>query len=77
MPTNAKEALKFFDWVFSANSDKMAMDLDYVPLPENVTNMIHESWKAKIKDSKGKQSGNKQRILIGRTLAFTATSSAG
>ncbi|MBI5007766.1 MAG: phosphate ABC transporter substrate-binding protein PstS [Nitrosomonadales bacterium] len=52
-PENAKEALKFFDWAFSANGDKMAMDLHYVPLPENVTKMIRESWKAKIKDSKG------------------------
>jgi phosphate transport system substrate-binding protein len=52
-PENAKEALKFFDWAFSANGDKMAMDLDYVPLPENVTKMIRAAWKAKIKDSNG------------------------
>jgi len=52
-PENAKEALKFFDWAFSANGDKMAMDLDYVPLPENVTKMIRAAWAAKIKDSKG------------------------
>ncbi|MBI4809335.1 MAG: phosphate ABC transporter substrate-binding protein PstS [Nitrosomonadales bacterium] len=52
-PENAKEALKFFDWAFSANGDKMAMDLDYVPLPENVTKMIRAAWVAKIKDSKG------------------------
>jgi phosphate transport system substrate-binding protein len=52
-PENALETLKFFDWVFSANGDKMAMDLDYVPLPENVTKMIRDAWKAKIKSSKG------------------------
>lgn len=50
---NAKEALKFFDWAFSANGDRMAMDLDYVPLPENVTKMIRDAWKAKIKSSNG------------------------
>ena len=31
----AKEALKFFDWAY-ANGDKMAEELDYVPLPDNV-----------------------------------------
>ncbi|MBI5890769.1 MAG: phosphate ABC transporter substrate-binding protein PstS [Nitrosomonadales bacterium] len=52
-PENAKEALKFFDWAFTPNGDKMAMDLDYVPLPENVTKMIRDAWKAKIKASNG------------------------
>jgi phosphate transport system substrate-binding protein len=52
-PENAREALKFFDWAFSANGDKMAMDLDYVPLPENVTKMIRAAWKANIKSSNG------------------------
>jgi phosphate transport system substrate-binding protein len=52
-PESAKEALKFFDWAFSANGDKMAMELDYVPLPENVTKMIRASWKEHIKASNG------------------------
>ncbi len=49
----AKEVLKFFDWSYS-NGDKMASDLDYVPLPENVTKMIRDAWKAQIKDTHGK-----------------------
>jgi phosphate transport system substrate-binding protein len=35
----AAEALKFFDWSFK-NGKKMASDLDYVPLPDALTNQI-------------------------------------
>lgn len=51
---SAKEVLKFFDWAFSPDGDKMASDLDYVPLPDNVTKMIRDAWKKQIKDSSGK-----------------------
>ncbi len=49
----ALETLKFFDFAFTANGDKMASELDYVPLPENVTKMIRDAWKTKIKASNG------------------------
>jgi phosphate transport system substrate-binding protein len=49
----ALETLKFFDFAFTATGDKMASDLDYVPLPENVTKMIRDAWKAKIKAENG------------------------
>lgn len=49
----AKEVLKFFDWAYT-NGDKMASDLNYVPLPANVVEMIRGSWKAQIKDKSGK-----------------------
>ena len=32
-------AVKFFKWAF-ASGDKMAMDLDYVPMPDNVVNSV-------------------------------------
>jgi phosphate transport system substrate-binding protein len=35
----AAEALKYFDWSFK-NGKKMAADLDYVPLPDALTNQI-------------------------------------
>jgi phosphate transport system substrate-binding protein len=41
--------LKFFDWAYK-NGDKLATDLDYVPLPDNVVELIHQEWK----DVKGK-----------------------
>ena len=51
-PENAEEVLKFFDWAY-ANGDKMAADLDYIPMPDNVKKMIRDSWKAQIKNAKG------------------------
>lgn len=51
-PQQATAALKFFDWSY-ANGDKMAADLDYVPMPDSVKGLIHKSW-AEIKDGSGK-----------------------
>ncbi len=50
---NAKEVLRFFDWAY-ANGDKMAADLDYVPLPGKLKATIHDAWKEQVKDSSGK-----------------------
>jgi len=52
-PDRAKEVLKFFDWAY-AEGDKMAMQLDYVPLPDSVVALIQSSWKNQIKDASGK-----------------------
>jgi phosphate transport system substrate-binding protein len=49
---NAKEVLKFFDWAY-ANGDEMAAALDYVPLPDNLVQLIQSHWK-QIKDSSGR-----------------------
>jgi phosphate transport system substrate-binding protein len=43
----AQEAVKFFRWAF-AKGDKMAEDLDYVPLPDNVVALVEKEM-AKIK----------------------------
>jgi len=51
-PEQAAAALKFFDWSY-ANGDKMAADLDYVPMPDTVKALIHKEW-ANIKDGAGK-----------------------
>lgn len=53
-PDTAKEVLKFFDWAYSADGDKLAAQLDYVPLPDNVTSQIRASWKSLLKDPAGK-----------------------
>jgi phosphate transport system substrate-binding protein len=52
-PETGKEVLKFFDWAY-VNGGKMAADLDYVPLPENVVKLIRAAWKAQLKDAAGK-----------------------
>ena len=42
------EAIKFFKWAF-ANGDKIAEDLDYIPMPEPVAKLIEKTWSADIK----------------------------
>ena len=51
---NAKQVLKFFEWAYSKGDD-MAMELDYVPIPQAVVDMIQSSWKSSIKDAAGKR----------------------
>jgi phosphate transport system substrate-binding protein len=46
------EALKFFRWALN-NGQKLAVDLDYVPLPADVVKAVEASWR-EIKDGSGK-----------------------
>ncbi len=52
-PQSGANALKFFDWAY-ANGDKMASDLDYVPMPDSVKAMVRKQWADSIKDASGK-----------------------
>ena len=52
-PASTAEVLKFFDWAMK-NGQKMAADLDYVPLPDAVVRMIADEWRAQVKDAGGK-----------------------
>lgn len=47
------EVLKFFDWAYKSG-DKMASDLDYVPLPDQVADQVRGVWMKEIKDKAGK-----------------------
>ena len=47
----SKGALKFFDWAYM-NGDQMAEELDYIPMPDNVVELVREEWKT-IKDDTG------------------------
>ncbi|MEG0922519.1 MAG: phosphate ABC transporter substrate-binding protein PstS [Comamonas sp.] len=51
-PAQAATSLKFFEWAYQSG-DKTAGDLDYVPMPANVKEIIFKSWSG-IKDSSGK-----------------------
>ncbi|WCM86329.1 phosphate ABC transporter substrate-binding protein PstS [Acidovorax sp. NCPPB 3576] len=51
-PIQATTSLKFFEWAYKSG-DKTAADLDYVPMPEAVKNVIIKSW-GDIKDTSGK-----------------------
>jgi phosphate transport system substrate-binding protein len=52
-PVAAAEVLKFFNWAY-AKGDKMAEELDYVPMPPNVINAVRKLWTSEIKDASGK-----------------------
>jgi phosphate transport system substrate-binding protein len=52
-PQKAKQALDFFDWAYR-HGDRMAQDLHYVPLPENVVGQVEEAWKKEIVGPDGK-----------------------
>jgi phosphate transport system substrate-binding protein len=52
-PAAAGEALRFFAWAYSKGG-KIAEELDYVPLPNNVVTEIENVWATQIKDSNGK-----------------------
>ncbi len=42
------DAIKFFTWAF-AKGDKMAEELDYIPMPDSVVKLIEQTWSADIK----------------------------
>lgn len=44
----SQEAIKFFRWAFK-NGDKMAEELDYIPMPDSVVTLIEKTWAAEIK----------------------------
>jgi phosphate transport system substrate-binding protein len=52
-PAAAAEALKFFAWAYK-KGDKMAEELDYVPMPDKIVTSIQNMWSTEIKDSGGK-----------------------
>jgi phosphate transport system substrate-binding protein len=44
----AAEALKFFAWAFE-KGDKIAEELDYIPMPAAVVTLIKKTWASDIK----------------------------
>jgi phosphate transport system substrate-binding protein len=51
-PAQAASALRFFEWAF-VKGDKMASDLEYVPLPDAVESLVRREW-SRIQDEAGK-----------------------
>jgi phosphate transport system substrate-binding protein len=52
-PAEVAEALKFFSWAY-VQGDKMALELEYVPMPDKVVSAIQKMWAAQVKDTSGK-----------------------
>ncbi len=59
MPMDVKDdaastaALKFFDWAYQ-NGDAAAKELDYIPMPKTVVELVKKEWANDIKGSNGK-----------------------
>ena len=51
-PETAKAVLQFFDWSYT-HGQKMAEELAYVPIPDNVVKLVETSWTEKVKDASG------------------------
>lgn len=51
-PAQASGSLRFFEWAFN-NGDAMATQLQYVPLPASVKDLVRREW-AKIQDGGGR-----------------------
>jgi phosphate transport system substrate-binding protein len=52
-PAAATAALNFFAWAYD-KGDKMAEELDYVPMPKKVVDQIEKMWAKEITDASGK-----------------------
>lgn len=51
-PTNAAqsaEAIKFFNWAYSAEGDAIAEKLHYIPLPDSVADEVRKAWGSEVK----------------------------
>jgi phosphate transport system substrate-binding protein len=46
-PAAAKSALDFFRWAYE-KGDKMAEELDYIPMPDNVVKLVEATWAKEI-----------------------------
>ncbi len=57
-PASATATLKFIDWAY-VSGDKMASDLEYVPLPDSVKTLVRKLWAADLKDGAGKAVASK------------------
>ena len=44
----SNDALEFFKWAYE-KGDKMAQDLDYIPMPDNVVKLVETMWAKDIK----------------------------
>ena len=51
-PAQASSTLKFFEWAY-AGGDKMAAELEYVPLPDSVKALVRKQW-GDVRDTSGK-----------------------
>ena len=44
---SAKAVFSFFDWCYN-HGDEMAVEKDYVPVPDNVVEMVRDTWRSEV-----------------------------
>ena len=44
----SNDALKFFEWAYE-KGDQMAEDLDYIPMPDKVVELVETMWDKDVK----------------------------
>ncbi len=52
-PAQGTEVVKFFAWAYD-KGDNLALELDYVPMPDAVVKLVEKQWHANLKDASGK-----------------------
>lgn len=53
-PEIAQETLKFFDWGYR-HGNKLAEELDYVPMPPKVVKLIEKAWQKEVRTADGRE----------------------
>ncbi len=66
------EALKFFAWAYK-NGDKMAEDLDYIPMPDNVVTLIEKTVEER-DQGRRRQAGLLRHMRVGKGAGIGALS---
>lgn len=52
-PARAANVVRFFDWAFT-NGNKLAEDLEYIPIPKAVQDAVRAAWRAQVKGPDGR-----------------------
>ncbi len=52
-PARSANVMKFFDWAYK-DGDKIAANLEYIPLPEPVKDSVRKAWRSEVKGPDGK-----------------------
>ncbi len=53
-PAVGRQTLDFFSWSYRSASAKLATELDYVPIPSPVVELVQDMWRRQIRDTAGK-----------------------
>jgi len=64
-PATAREVLNFFNWAY-ANGDEMAAQLDYIPMPDKVVELVRGMWSKDIKGPDGQSIFDASTAMSGK-----------